>query len=487
MEINKQILSLIQSQQVIGHLADLEGIAINSQLVQKNYLFAAIPGAVHNGHNYIDAAINNGASIIICEVLPATLNNKVAYIKVASSHFAIAQIAHLFYGSISEKVKIIGVTGTNGKTTVATLLYQLFTQLGYNCGLVSTVQNIIGTTKIEATHTTPDAISLQALFAKMYDAGCSHIFMEVSSHALHQHRVGGVQFAGAIFTNISQDHLDYHKTMDAYLQAKKMLFDGLPKNAFAVINIDDKRGAVMVQNSSATIINYSLKNPAQIKGKILENGLQGLNMQINNTEVHFKLIGEFNAYNILAVYGAALQLHSNSDEVLTACSILPGALGRFEVLPSPKQQLTAIIDYAHTPDALLNVLATIKRLNTQQNPVITVVGCGGNRDKTKRPLMAAAACEHSQLAIFTADNPRNEEVMDIINDMQDNLQSAHKRKCVVIPDRREAIKSAIMQAQNQSIVLVAGKGHETYQEIKGVKHHFDDKEIVEEMFLLFDR
>jgi UDP-N-acetylmuramoyl-L-alanyl-D-glutamate--2,6-diaminopimelate ligase len=379
------------------------------------------------------------------------------------------------------------VTGTNGKTTIATLLYKLFTSLGYQCGLLSTVENQIGSTIVPATHTTPDAINLNQLLKRMVDEGCTHVFMETSSHAIHQHRVTGLQYAGGLFSNITHDHLDYHKTFDEYIRVKKAFFDSLPSSAFAITNADDKRGTVMLQNTNAKKYFYSLKTLAEFKGKIIENSLTGLVMDINGQEVHFRLIGEFNAYNLLAVYGAAVCLNEDKHEILRNLSVLTGAEGRFDYMLSPKDRLIAIVDYAHTPDALLNVLATIRKLRKGFEQVITVVGCGGDRDKTKRPVMAEVAIEHSDRVIFTSDNPRSEDPQQIIKDMEAGVQIAAKRKYISIVDRREAIKTAISLAKPEDIVLIAGKGHEKYQEIKGVKYDFDDKQVVREVFEELER
>jgi UDP-N-acetylmuramoyl-L-alanyl-D-glutamate--2,6-diaminopimelate ligase len=488
LKVDNNILSLIGCLKVIGILpGSINDIAIDSRKVIEGGAFIALQGETVDGNSFIGKAIEQKAVFIITDKHPDYIANEVCYVLVNNAAYAAGKLASIFYGDISLRLPIIGITGTNGKTTVATTLYQLFTTLGFTCGLVSTVQNIIGTTVEPSTHTTPDAIALNKLFKKMYDADCEYIFMEVSSHALQQYRVAGVRFTGAVFTNITQDHLDYHKTFDAYIKAKKILFDELDDNAFAIINADDKRGNIMAQNCEARIYDYSLKLPAAYKGKILENGLHGLLMHVNNTEAHFRMIGEFNAYNILAVYAVAEQLGIQKQQILETLSNTKGAEGRFEVLLSPKHTLTAIVDYAHTPDAVNNVLSTIKRINQNEHDVITVLGCGGDRDKGKRPLMAAAACEHSTLAIFTADNPRHENPMDIIKDMQQELTSAHKRKCLVIPERKEAIKAAVGQAKEGSIVLVAGKGHEKYQEIGNERFPFDDKLVVQEMFELFDR
>ncbi|MEO7530963.1 MAG: UDP-N-acetylmuramoyl-L-alanyl-D-glutamate--2,6-diaminopimelate ligase, partial [Sediminibacterium sp.] len=399
---------------------------------------------------------------------------------------AVAYMAHQFYGEPSAKMKLVGVTGTNGKTTIATVLFKLFTQLGYTCGLLSTVQNQIGDEVIPATHTTPDAISLNALLKQMLEEGCTHVFMECSSHAIHQHRITGLHFTGALFSNITHDHLDYHKTFDEYIRVKKKFFDDLPSTSFAISNADDKRGEVMLQNTHAKKYLYSLKTVAAFKGKILENVLTGLVMMVNDKEVHFRLIGEFNAYNLLAVYGAAICLGEESETVLTALSLLTGAEGRFDYSVS-SGLIIGIVDYAHTPDALENVLMTIKKLRKGYEQVITVVGCGGDRDKTKRPIMAQTACDLSDKVILTSDNPRTEDPAQILRDMQEGLSSSAKRKYISIEDRKEAIKTAVSFANKEDIILVAGKGHEKYQDINGVKHAFDDKEILREMFELLGK
>ena len=466
---------------------EINVVEIDSRKVKEGTAFVAVKGVAADGHTFIDKAIEKGATVIVCEKLPESLDAQVVYVEVENSAAAAAYMAHNFSGQPSEKMKLVGVTGTNGKTTIATLLYKLFTSLGYKCGLLSTVDNHIGDKIVPATHTTPDAVSLNQLLKQMLDEGCSHVFMEVSSHAVHQHRITGLKFAGGLFSNITHDHLDYHKTFDEYIRVKKAFFDGLSSSAFAISNADDKRGEVMLQNTNAKKYLYSLRTMADFKGKILENSLTGLVMTVNDQEVHFRLIGEFNAYNLLAVYGAAICLGEDRQEVLRFLSVLTGAEGRFDYMVSAKERIIAIVDYAHTPDALLNVLATIKKLKKGFETVITVVGCGGDRDKTKRPVMAAAACEHSDKAIFTSDNPRSEDPAAIIQDMEEGLPVAYKRKYIAIADRKEAIKTAISLAKPEDIVLVAGKGHEKYQEIKGVKYHFDDKEIVREMFELLDK
>jgi len=466
---------------------DIESVCIDSRMVKPGALFIAVRGTHADGHDFIEKAVSAGAVALLVEAIPPGANQDLTWIEVENSAEAAGQIAHLFYGEPSLKMKVVGVTGTNGKTTIATLLYKLFTSLGHPSGLISTVENIIGTSKMQSTHTTPDAIQLQALLAEMRDAGCTHVFMEVSSHAVHQHRVSGLVFAGGIFSNITHDHLDYHKTFDEYIRVKKSFFDDLPGSAFAITNLDDKRGNVMLQNTKARKLSYSLKTMADFKGKILQNDLTGLVMMVNDQEVHFRMIGEFNAYNLLAVYGAAVTMGEDKQEVLTQLSIATGAEGRFDYQVSDKDRLLVIVDYAHTPDALLNVLMTIKKLRKGFEQVITVVGCGGDRDKTKRPVMAEVACEHSDKAIFTSDNPRSEDPMSIIRDMENGLGAAAKRKYLVVPDRKEAIKTAISIAEPQAIILVAGKGHEKYQEIKGVRNHFDDKEVVREMLELLER
>lgn len=466
---------------------EVNDIQIDSRRVKQGTTFIAVKGSATDGHQFIDSAIENGAVAIVYEQIPASIKAGIVYVEVQNSAVAAALMANNFYERPSEKVKLVGVTGTNGKTTIATLLYKLFTRLGYTCGLLSTVENQIGDKVVPATHTTPDAISLNALLKQMADEGCSHVFMETSSHALHQHRVTGLLYAGGIFSNITHDHLDYHKTFDEYIRVKKTFFDSLPSSGFAISNADDKRGTVMLQNTNAKKYYYSLKTVADFKGKILDNSLSGLMMIVNEVEVHFRLIGEFNAYNLLAVYGAAICLGEDKQEVLTALSELTGAKGRFDYQVSATEKVIAIVDYAHTPDALLNVLATIKKLKKGFEQVITVVGCGGDRDRTKRPVMATVACEHSDKVIFTSDNPRGEDPAQIIKDMEEGLAVAYKRKYISIVDRKEAIKTAISLAKAEDIVLIAGKGHEKYQEIKGVRNHFDDKEVVRELFELLGK
>ncbi|WP_462255070.1 UDP-N-acetylmuramoyl-L-alanyl-D-glutamate--2,6-diaminopimelate ligase [Ferruginibacter sp.] len=466
---------------------DVTSLQIDSRKISKGSCFIAVKGTAADGHTFIDKATENGASVIVCEVLPVVLKESITYIEVENSAAAAGLISHNFYGEPSAKIKLVGVTGTNGKTTIATLLFKLFSGLNYKCGLISTVQNQIADKIIPATHTTPDAISLNALLKQIVDEGCEYVFMEVSSHAIHQHRITGLQFVGALFSNITHDHLDYHKTFDEYIRVKKMWFDNLSASAFAISNADDKRGAVMLQNTVAKKYYYSLKTMADFKGKILDNGLTGLHLTINDIEVHFRLIGEFNAYNLLAVYGAAICLGEEKNEVLQILSSLDGAEGRFDYMISANEKLIGIVDYAHTPDALLNVLATIKKLRKGIEQVITVVGCGGDRDKTKRPVMAEVACEYSDKVILTSDNPRSEDPLEILKDMEAGVNVAAKKKVISIADRREAIKTAVSLAQKEDIVLIAGKGHEKYQDIKGVKYDFDDKKVLNEMFEMLEK
>jgi len=484
----KDILYKVNIRSVVGstHI-EIKDAQIDSRKVTPGSLFIAVKGSAVDGHQFIGTAEEQGAIAVVYEEMRTAKKDGVVYVQVENSAAAAGYIAHNFFEQPSSKMKLVGVTGTNGKTTIATLLYKLFTSLDYKCGLLSTVENQIGDKKVPATHTTPDPISLNKLLKQMADEGCTHVFMEASSHAIHQHRVTGLQFAGGIFSNITHDHLDYHGTFDEYIRVKKSFFDNLLSSAFALSNADDKRGTVMLQNTNARKYFYSLKTVADFKGKILENSLTGLMMTVNDQEVHFRLIGEFNAYNLLAVYGGAICLGQEKQEVLRSLSVLTGAEGRFDYTVSPKDKVIAIVDYAHTPDALLNVLATVKKLKQGFEKIVTVVGCGGDRDKTKRPVMAEVACEHSDKVIFTSDNPRSEEPVQIIKDMEAGVSAAAKRKYISIVDRKEAIKTAISLAGKEDIVLIAGKGHEKYQEIKGVKNHFDDKEVVKEMFDMLGR
>ena len=486
--ILKDILYKVSIRSVKGNTdAVINKLQIDSRKVNSGDCFIAIKGAVTDGHQYIGTALNNGAVVIICEELPASFVEKVTYIQVENSAIAAGFISHNFYGEPSLKLKLVGVTGTNGKTTIATILWRLFAALGYKCGLISTVQNQIGDQVIPSTHTTPDAISVNQLLGQMADAGCEYVFMECSSHAIHQNRIAGLQFTGALFSNITHDHLDYHKTFDEYIRVKKSWFDGLPSTAFAISNADDKRGRVMLQNSNAKKYYYSLKTLAEFKGKILDNSITGLHMMVNDQEVYFRLMGEFNAYNLLAVFGAAICLGQDKNQVLQLLSNLDGAEGRFDYTVSLKEKIIGIVDYAHTPDALLNVLATIKNLRQGHEHIITVVGCGGDRDKTKRPIMAEVACEYSDRVIFTSDNPRSEDALEIIKEMEAGVNVVARKKYISIADRREAIKTAISLATKEDIVLVAGKGHEKYQDIKGVKYDFDDKQVLKEMFELLEK
>ncbi len=478
----QNILFGVSLRQVIGSTEQfIHDIQIDSRQVTQGTVFVAIKGLKVDGHSFIETAITKGASVIICEVMPVNLVENITYIAVANAQEAVAIMAHQYYDAPSQKMKLIGVTGTNGKTTVATLLFKLFKGLGYTCGLISTVENHIGDTIVPSTHTTPDAIHLNALLDQMVKAGCTHVFMEVSSHAIHQHRTTGLHFLGGVFTNITHDHLDYHKTFEAYLEAKKTFFDHLSSTAFALSNLDDKNGAAMLTSTKAKKLTYALHAPATYKGKILENQLNGLVLLVNDLEVHCRLIGIFNAYNFLAVYGVAIQLGEKSEQVLTILSALTGAEGRFDYIIGLDQRI-GIVDYAHTPDALENVLTTIAKLRKGGEDVITVVGCGGDRDKTKRPIMAQVACDLSTKVFFTSDNPRSEDPNEIIKDMENGLSSSAKRKYINIVDRREAIKAAVSFSKPGDIILIAGKGHEKYQDIKGVNQEFDDKKILQHLF-----
>ena len=460
---------------------NISAVVFDSRKVVQGCLFVAVRGTVVDGHNYIEQAIKDGAAAIICEELPGHTATEVDFLMVADSAAALGIVSANFYDNPSAKLKLVGVTGTNGKTTVATLLYQLFRDLGYKCGLLSTVENQINGKVIPSTHTTPDQVELNRLLDEMVDLGCDYCFMEVSSHAVAQHRITGLSFIGAIFTNLTHDHLDYHKTFDNYLKAKKAFFDSLPKNAFALTNSDDRNGNVMLQNTKAHKKSYGLKTMADFKAKILENQFGGLLLNIDSEDVWFKMVGSFNAYNLLAVYAAAMLLDQDKSKVLTSLSKLSGAEGRFDYIVGPNKVI-GIVDYAHTPDAVQNVLSTIHDIRKGNEKVITVIGCGGDRDKTKRPVMAKVACEWSDKVILTADNPRTEDPAEIIKDMEQGVDAAFKRMTVSIIDRREAIKTACMLAQPGDIILLAGKGHEKYQEIKGVKNHFDDKEELIEQF-----
>jgi len=459
---------------------DITGINIDSRKIQPGHLFVAIKGTQTDGHAYIEKAIQLGAVAILCEDLP-TVCEGATYIQVASTEDVVGKVATLFYGDPTSKLKLVGVTGTNGKTTIATLLYNMFRKLGYKCGLLSTVCNYIEEEQLPTSHTTPDPIELNQLLSKMVDAGCDYAFMECSSHAIAQKRIGGLRFAGGIFTNLTRDHLDYHKTFENYRDAKKAFFDGLPKSAFAIINADDKNGMYMVQNCKANIKTYSTRAMADFKAKILECHFEGMYLDIDRHEVGVQFIGKFNVSNLLAVYGTAIMLGEKAEDILVVMSTLKSVNGRLDPVRSP-EGYTAIVDYAHTPDALENVLNAIHEVLNGKGQVITVCGAGGNRDKGKRPLMAQEAVKQSDKVIITSDNPRFEDPQDIINDMLAGLDKQQMKKVLSIVDRKEAIRTACMMAKKGDVILVAGKGHEDYQEIKGVKHHFDDKEILRNIF-----
>lgn len=458
---------------------DVTGVNINSRLIEKGHLFVAMKGTQVDGHRFIGNAVESGAVAVLCEDMPAEPAEGVTYVQVESTEDAVGKVATMFYGEPSKKLKLVGVTGTNGKTTIATLLYNMFTKLGHKCGLLSTVCNYIVDEKIPADHTTPDPIELNSLLARMVDAGCEYAFMECSSHAIAQKRIGGLHFAGGLFTNLTRDHLDYHKTFENYRDAKKAFFDELPKTAFAITNADDKNGMVMVQNTKAVVKTYSTRTMADFKGRLLECHFEGMYLEIDGREVGVQFIGKFNLSNLLAVYGAAVMLGQKPEDILLVLSTLHSVNGRLEPIRSP-EGFTAIVDYAHTPDALKNVLNAIHEVLNGRGNVITVCGAGGNRDKGKRPLMAQEAVAQSDRVIITSDNPRFEEPQDIINDMLAGLNAQQMKKVISIADRREAIRTACMMANKGDVVLIAGKGHEDYQEIKGVKHHFDDHEVVRE-------
>ncbi len=481
----KDILYKVHITSTSGNMnVEVKGICFDSRKVQTDFLFIAIKGTQSDGHAFIEKAVGLGAVAVVAETLPASISDKVTYVTVKDSSKALGIIAANFYKNPSTRIKLIGVTGTNGKTTVATLLFKLFTSLNYRCGMLSTVVNKIVDKDIPATHTTPDPIQINELLTEMLAANCTHCFMEVSSHAVAQGRIDGLHFVGGIFTNITHDHLDYHRTFESYIRAKKGFFDALPAEAFALVNVDDKRGMVMLQNTKAKKQTYGLKKLADFKAKIITNSIEGLEMEIGERNVWFKLIGDFNAYNLLSVYGTSCLLGEDPEMVLMKLSALTGAPGRFELV-MPGSKFTAIVDYAHTPDALKNVLETIEHFRSGNEQVISVVGCGGDRDRTKRPLMAAVACKYSTKIIFTSDNPRSEDPMEIIREMQKGVGPTDAKKTLVMVDREEAIKTACMMAKEKDIILVAGKGHENYQEIKGVKHPFDDKEVLARMLKMF--
>ena len=461
---------------------EIKGVNIDSRKIENGHLFIAMKGTQVDGHKFISKAIELGAVAILLEDMPEVLDDKVTYMQVASTEEDAGKVATMFYGDPSHKLKLVGVTGTNGKTTIATLLYRMFREFGYKVGLLSTVCNYINDEEYPASHTTPDPIELNCLLAKMVDEGCEYAFMECSSHAIHQHRIGGLDFVGGIFTNLTRDHLDYHKTFENYRNAKKMFFDGLSKNAFAITNADDKNGMIMVQNTKATVKTYSIKRMADFRAKILECHFEGMYLEIDGKEVGVQFIGKFNVSNLLAVYGAAIMLGKKPEEILIAMSTLKSVNGRLEPIQSP-EGFTAVVDYAHTPDALENVLNAIHDvLDGKGGHVITVCGAGGHRDKGKRPLMAQEAVKQSDTVILTSDNPRDEEPQAIIDDMLAGLDTTQRKKVLTIVDRKEAIRTAAMMAKKGDVILVAGKGHENYQEINGVKHHFDDHEVIREIF-----
>ena len=472
--VNCNLLELVGDKNL-----DITKVSFDSRQVNPGTLFFAVKGTQSDGHDYIEKAVEQGASAVVCEKMPDTMKEGVTYIRVDNSAYVLGVGASNFYGNPSRSLKLTGVTGTNGKTTIATLLYRLFTDAGYACGLLSTIENIIDHEVVPSTHTTPDPVELNALLRRMVDCGCEYAFMEVSSHSIDQHRIAGLHFAGGIFTNLTHDHLDYHKTMANYRNAKKKFFDDLPAEAFAITNLDDKNGAVMLQNTKAKKVGYALKHDADFKGTVLESHFDGMLMKVNGTELYTRLVGGFNASNILAIYGAAIMLGFDKDELLVEISKLKGANGRFDMVHSDTG-IVGIVDYAHTPDALENVLKTINevkvQLPTANCQLITVVGCGGNRDTTKRPEMASVAAKMSDRVVLTSDNPRDEDPEEIICQMKAGLNDDDMRKVLSITDRREAIRTAVALATKGDIILLAGKGHEDYQIIKGVKRHFDDKE-----------
>ena len=478
----KELLKGIKTLQIIGSTdTDVTDIHIDSRSIRPGHMFVAMRGTQVDGHAYIEKAIAQGAVAVVCEDLPEAQRDDITYIQVTHTDEAVGILATTFYGEPSRKVKLIGVTGTNGKTTIATLLYNMFRQFGHRCGLLSTVCNYIEDEAVAADHTTPDAISLNRLLHRMVEAGCEYVFMECSSHAIAQHRIGGLTFTGAIFTNLTRDHLDYHKTFENYRDAKKAFFDMLPKGAFAIINADDKNGSYMVQNTKATVKTYSTRSLADFRGRIIECHFEGMYLEIDQREVGVQFIGKFNVSNLLAVYGCAVLLGKKPEDVLVVMSTLHSVSGRLQPVHSP-EGVTAIVDYAHTPDALSNVLSAIHEVLNGKGKVITVCGAGGNRDKGKRPLMAQEAAKQSDRVILTSDNPRFEEPGSIIEDMKAGLNAAQSKKTLCITDRREAIRTAAMLAQKGDVILVAGKGHEDYQEIEGVKHHFNDREELEKVF-----
>ena len=478
----REILKNVRPLAIVGNAdTDIAGVKIDSRQVKPGYLFVAMKGTQVDGHQFIARAVELGASAILCEDMPETTADGVTYVQVESTEDAVGPVATLFHGDPTSHLKLVGVTGTNGKTTIATLLYNMFRQMGHKCGLLSTVCNYIDGEAVVATHTTPDAIELNELLERMVQAGCEYVFMECSSHAIAQKRIGGLKFAGGLFTNLTRDHLDYHKTVENYRDAKKMFFDQLPKGAFAITNADDKNGLFMVQNTKAQVKTYSIRQMADFRARIIECHFEGMYLEIDGREVGVQFIGRFNVSNLLCVYGAAVMLGKQPEDILVTMSTLKSVNGRLDPIRSP-EGFTAVVDYAHTPDALENVLKAIHEVLEGKGKVITVCGAGGNRDKGKRPLMAQEAVRQSDRVIITSDNPRFEEPQDIINDMLAGLDAKQMKKVISIVDRREAIRTACMMAERGDVILIAGKGHEDYQEIKGVKHHFDDHEVVRECF-----
>lgn len=485
MKALKDILYKVSLTSTIGNMeVRVKEIAFDSRLVAEGSVFVAVKGTQVDGHQFIPLALEKGATSVVCEKLPEVFKDGITYVQVVDSSKALGIMAANYFENPSEKLKLVAVTGTNGKTSTVTLLYQLFREMGYNVGMLSTVENRINDDIIPATHTTPHPIAIESLLRRMVDEGCTYCFMEASSHAIVQERLSGLTLTGAVFTNISHDHLDYHGTFDEYIKAKKKLFDELAKDAFALVNADDKRGLVMLQNCKGTRQTFGLKYPADFKAKVLSNTIDGLELDLNNKQIWFRMIGEFNAYNLLAVFGVAILLGEDEDEVLMQLSKIKGAQGRFDKITI--HGITAIVDYAHTPDALENVLKTIQGVRSGGEKIITVVGCGGNRDRSKRPVMAKIATKLSDKVILTSDNPRDEEPMVILKEMEAGVNPVDFRKTLIIEDRREAIKTAGVMANKGDIILIAGKGHETYQEIKGVKYPFDDREVVKEMLKMLN-
>ncbi len=484
MKTLNEILTGVQIKDAVGITKNpVATITFDSRNVGNDAMFVALKGTKTDGHQYIQKAIDSGATSVVCEELPKSLNSSVTYIVVKSTYEALGQMASNYFDNPSEQISLIGITGTNGKTTTATLLHNLFTELGYKVGLLSTVENKIGDQAIPSNFTTPYPMELNELLAKMVDEGCEFAFMEVSSHAVDQRRIAGLKFSGGVFTNLTLDHLDYHKTFKEYINAKKRFFDDLPTDAFALINVDDRKGKVMVQNTKATVKSYAMKSMADFKVRIIENRLSGLILQLDNTEFYARLIGEFNAYNLLAVYATAILLEEETTDILVALSSIDSVEGRFDYIVNEKRNIVGIVDYAHTPDALEKVLTTIDVLRTKKEKVITLVGCGGDRDRTKRPEMAKVACRYSNQVILTSDNPRSEDPEAIIDEMETGVPQNAQGKVISITNRKQAIKAACQMANNGDIILIAGKGHEKYQEIKGIKYPFDDKELLAENLL----